>query len=80
MPKYVFFTDGTDIKTAVRDSVYAGKLLSEAGLKKIDFETEAPEERLAKAELKAYLEKNTNALKEFTGNTGFSAVIESLLR
>lgn len=80
MPKYVFFTDGTDIKAAVRESVYAGKLSSEAGFKKIDFETEATEERLAKADLKTYLEENTHALKEFTGSTGFSAVIESLLR
>lgn len=80
MPEYTFFTDGTDIRIAIRDSVYAGKLSSEAGLKKIDFETEAPEERLAKEHLRAYLEKNMDTLKKFTGDTGFSAVMESLLR
>ncbi|WP_417878293.1 hypothetical protein [Vibrio sp.] len=77
MPK---FTGGTDIRTAIRYLVYDGELSSEAGLKKIDFEKETPEERLAKAQLGAYLEKNMDALKEFTGDTGFSAVIESLLR
>lgn len=80
MPKYTFFTDGTDIRTAIRDSVYAAKLSSEAGLKNIDFETEAPEERLAKVQLGAYLVKNMDALKEFSGDAGFCAVIESLLR
>lgn len=80
MPKYLFFTNGSDIRTAVRDSVYAGKISSTPEFKKIDFETEASDERGAQANLKAYLEENTDALKEFTGNTGFSAVIESLLR
>jgi len=80
MPKYLFFTNGCDIRTAVRDSVYAGKISSTPEFKKIDFETEASDEGAAQTNLKAYLEENTDALKEFTGNTGFSAVIESIFR
>jgi len=57
-----------------------GKSRQRLNLKKIDFETEASDEGAAQTNLKAYLEENTDALKEFTGNTGFSAVIESIFR
>jgi len=80
MPRYVFFLDADDIKTAISESVYAELLTSTSGVKKFDFETEASNHQDAQSKLKTHLQENTDALKEFSGSTGFSAVIESLLR
>lgn len=80
MPRYVFFLNGDDIRVAISESVYAEQLTSTPGVKKIAFETEASDQKDAQLKLKNHLEENTDALKEFTGSTGFSAVIESLLR
>lgn len=80
MPKYVFFKKDTDIVTALNDSVYAGQLMASPVYEKIDFETEANDKQAALLKLKEFIEKNTNALKDFSGDVTFSAVIDSLLR
>lgn len=80
MPKFVFFHNGSDIRTAIADSVYAGQLSLTPGFEKVDFETEAIDRRDAQIKLRTHLEENTEALKMFTGNTTFSAIIESLMR
>lgn len=80
MPKFVFFKSDTDIVTAVSQSVYADQLSTSSAYEKIDFETEATDKQAAVLKLKEYLETNTNALKDFSGDIAFSSVIESLLR
>ncbi len=80
MPNYVFFINGADIKTAVSGSVHADQLSSSPDFEKIDFETKAVDRQDAQLKLKTHLEENTGALKDFSGDITFSAVIESLLR
>lgn len=80
MPKFVFFKSGTDIVTAVSESVYVDQLSTSSEYEKIAFETEATDKQAAVLKLKAYLETNTNTLKDFSGDITFSSVIESLLR
>ncbi|MCY0775181.1 hypothetical protein OWK27_21070 [Enterobacter cloacae complex sp. 2022EL-00788] len=80
MPKFIFFKSGADIVTAVSQSVYADQLSTSSEYEKIDFETEATDKQAAVLKLKEYLETNTSALKDFSGDITFSSVIESLLR
>lgn len=78
MPKFVFFHNGSDIRTAMNDSVYAGQLSLTPGFEKMDFETEAVDRRDAQIKLRTHLEENTDAIKSFAGNTTLTAIIESL--
>lgn len=80
MPKFIFFKSGADVVTAVSQSVYADQLSTSSEYEKIDFETEATDKQAAVLKLKEYLETNTSALKDFSGDITFSSVIESLLR
>ncbi|RWR03172.1 hypothetical protein ED28_03850 [[Pantoea] beijingensis] len=80
MKDYVFFFNNKNFKLIELNKLEKSQAedLENQGFSRTDFQAKSREDAISK--INESNELNINSLKDFSGDTGFSAVIESLLR
>nr|WP_154325511.1 hypothetical protein [Pantoea sp. 201603H] len=80
MKDYVFFFNNKNFKLIELNKLEKSQAedLENQGFSRTDFQAKSREDAISK--INETNELNINSLKDFSGDTGFSAVIESLLR